>query len=171
MIYDTRDDLNNAYRGVYMRFNQQFNPRFMLNRNAFSMSELTFSAYRQLWKGAVLAGDFHTRLTYGNTPWGLLSTFGGSDDMRGYYEGRYRDKCVITGCVELRQHVWRRNGLVAWVGAGTVFDRFESLRWRKVLPNYGIGYRWEFKHRVNVRLDLGFGRHCKGFIFSINEAF
>ncbi len=171
VIYDTRDDLNNAYRGVYMRFNQQFNPRFMLNRNAFSMSELTFSAYRQLWKGAVLAGDFHTRLTYGNTPWGLLSTFGGSDDMRGYYEGRYRDKCVITGCVELRQHVWRRNGLVAWVGAGTVFDRFESLRWRKVLPNYGIGYRWEFKHRVNVRLDLGFGRHCKGFIFSINEAF
>ena len=171
LVYDTRDDLNSAYRGVYLRLNQQFNPRFLLNRNAFSMTELLFSAYKQVWKGAVLAGDFHTRLTYGNTPWGLLSTFGGSDDMRGYYEGRYRDKCAITACVELRQHIWRRNGVVAWIGAGTVFDRFESMRWRKVLPNYGIGYRWEFKQRMNVRLDLGFGRHCKGFIFSINEAF
>lgn len=171
LVYDTRDDLNSAYRGVYLRFNQQFNPRFLLNRYAFSMSELTFSAYKQVWKGGVIAGDFHTRLTYGNTPWGLLSTFGGSDDMRGYYEGRYRDKCSITACVELRQHIWRRNGLVAWIGAGTVFDRFASLRWSKVLPNYGIGYRWEFKQRMNVRLDLGFGRHCKGFIFSINEAF
>lgn len=171
LVYDTRDDLNSAYRGVYLRLNQQFNPRFLLNRNAFSMTELSFSAYKQVWKGAVLAGDFHTRLTYGNTPWGLLSTFGGSDDMRGYYEGRFRDKCAITACVELRQHIWRRNGIVAWVGAGTVFDRFESMRWRKVLPNYGIGYRWEFKQRMNVRLDLGFGRHCKGFIFSINEAF
>ncbi|MDE6332701.1 MAG: outer membrane protein assembly factor, partial [Muribaculaceae bacterium] len=171
LVYDTRDNLNNAYRGIYLRFNQQFNPRFLLNRNAFSMSELTFSAYRQVWKGGVIAGDFHTRLTYGNTPWGLLSTFGGSDDMRGYYEGRYRDKCSITACVELRQHIWRRNGVVAWVGAGTVFDRFSSMRWSKVLPNYGIGYRWEFKQRMNVRLDLGFGKHCKGFIFSINEAF
>ena len=161
LVYDTRDDLNSAYRGVYLRLNQQFNPRFLLNRNAFSMTELSFSAYKQVWKGAVLAGDFHTRLTYGNTPWGLLSTFGGSDDMRGYYEGRFRDKCAITACVELRQHIWRRNGVVAWIGAGTVFDRFESMRWRKVLPNYGIGYRWEFKQRMNVRLDLGFGRHCK----------
>ena len=52
-----------------------------------------------------------------------------------------------------------------------VFSRFGDLRWREVLPNYGIGYRWEFKKKVNVRLDLGFGRHQMGFIFNINEAF
>jgi hypothetical protein len=39
------------------------------------------------------------------------------------------------------------------------------------LPNYGIGYRWEFKKRVNVRLDWGFGKRQMGVIFSINEAF
>ena len=91
--------------------------------------------------------------------------------MRGYYEGRFRDKCEADACLELRQHIWRRNGLVAWIGAGTVFPKFSALRFSKVLPNYGIGYRWEFKKRVNIRLDLGFGRHQTGFIFSINEAF
>ena len=169
--YDSRDFLSNAFRGVYFRLDQRFNPRFLLNRNAFSMTEVTIATYNPLWKDAVLAFQYHARLTYGNTPWGLMSTMGGSDNMRGYYEGRYRDKSEMDVCLELRQHIWRRNGLVAWVGAGMVFPRFSAMRWCKLLPNYGIGYRWEFKKRVNVRLDLGFGRHQTGFIFSINEAF
>ena len=169
--YDTRDFLTNAYKGVYLRLDQRFNPRFMLNRYAFSLTALDFSYYHTVWKGAVLAMNFSSTFTYGNTPWGLLPTFGGSDNMRGYFEGRYRDKCEMDVCLELRQHIWRRSGAVAWVGAGTVFPRFQDLRWRRVLPNYGVGYRWEFKKRVNVRVDIGFGKHQTGFIFSINEAF
>lgn len=91
--------------------------------------------------------------------------------MRGYFEGRYRDKSEIDCCVELRQHVWRRSGVVAWVGAGTIFPKFADLRWKTVLPNCGVGYRWEFKKRVNVRFDVGFGRGQSGFLFSVNEAF
>lgn len=169
--FDNRDFLTNASRGVYLRIDQRFNPRFLCNRYAFSLTELTLAWYHPLWRSATIATELHSRLTYGNTPWGLLSTLGGSYNMRGYFEGRYRDKSEIDCCVELRQHVWRRNGVVVWVGAGTIFPKFSALRWSKVLPNYGIGYRWEFKKRVNVRLDLGFGRHQTGFIFSINEAF
>ncbi|MGL5546069.1 MAG: hypothetical protein ACRDCS_03585, partial [Tannerellaceae bacterium] len=58
-----------------------------------------------------------------------------------------------------------------WVGAGNVFHSFSRFKWSHTLPNYGIGYRWEFKKRMNVRLDLGFGKKETGFIFSINEAF
>ncbi|WP_427307929.1 hypothetical protein [Cupriavidus sp. H39] len=43
-----------------------------------------------------------------------------------------------------------------------------SAHW---LPNAGIGYRFEFKPRVNVRLDAGFGRRTRGAYFQINEAF
>ncbi|MDE6207751.1 MAG: outer membrane protein assembly factor [Muribaculaceae bacterium] len=169
--YDNRDFLTNASRGVYLRLDQLFNPRFIGNKYAFSLTEFTAAWYHPLWRSATIATEVHGRLTYGNTPWGQLSTLGGSDNMRGYFEGRYRDKNELDCCVELRQHVWRRNGVVLWVGAGTVFPKFSALRWNEVLPNYGVGYRWEFKKRVNVRLDLGFGRHQTGFIFSINEAF
>lgn len=169
--YDSRDNLSNAYKGIYIALEQRFNPRFLLNKYAFSLTEITANGYQPLWSGAILAGTFHTRLTYGNTPWGLLSTFGGSHIMRGYYEGRYRDKCEADVCLELRQHIWKRNGVVAWIGAGTVFPEFKALRWSKVLPNWGVGYRWEFKKRVNVRIDFGFGRHESGFMFGINEAF
>ena len=39
------------------------------------------------------------------------------------------------------------------------------------LPNGGIGYRWEFKKGINVRLDYGLSKNGGGFIFSLNEAF
>ncbi|MDE7125701.1 MAG: hypothetical protein K2O12_04385, partial [Muribaculaceae bacterium] len=98
-------------------------------------------------------------------------TLGGSESMRGYYEGRYRDRNAIDLTVELRQHIYRRSGAVIWAGAGNVFPNLSSWRWKHTLPNFGVGYRWEFKHRMNVRLDYGFGRHTSAFVFSINEAF
>lgn len=50
--------------------------------------------------------------------------------------------------------------------------RFGAIRMSRVLPNFGVGYRWEFKKDVNVRLDYGFGKSGQsGFIFNINEAF
>lgn len=169
--YDSRDFLTNASHGVYARIDQRFNPGWLFNKQAFVLTELRFSYYHPLWKSATMAYQLHSRLTFGDTPWGLLSTFGGSNTMRGYYEGRYRDKSEIDMCLELRQHVWRRNGIALWVGGGTIFPKFSAIRSRHLLPNYGVGYRWEFKRKVNVRLDLGFGRGETGFIFSINEAF
>lgn len=170
-MIDTRDMPSNAYKGVYLRLDQLFNPHFLGNKYAFTQTELSVAGYTVVWKGGVLAAMYHANFTYGNTPWGLMPTFGGSSNMRGYFEGRYRDKNAMDVTLELRQHVWRRNGFVVWVGAGTIFPRFNYFSWHKVLPNYGVGYRWEFKKRVNVRLDAGFGKHEKGFNFSINEAF
>ena len=169
--YDTRDNITCTTHGTFLKVEQMFNPHFLANKYSFALTELTASSFHPLWRGATLATNLHSRLTYGNTPWGLLSIIGGSHNMRGYFEGRYRDKCEFDACVELRQHIWHRNGVAAWIGAGSIFPKFSTLRWRRILPNYGIGYRWEFKHFMNVRLDLGFGRHQTGFIFSINEAF
>lgn len=102
----------------------------------------------------------------------MMAELGGSYSMRGYYEGRYRDKHKIEAQIELRQHIWKRNSLTAWIGAGNVFDKFSNLRMAHTLPNYGIGYRWEFKKNVNVRLDYGFGKKGQStFLFNINEAF
>lgn len=171
LLYDSRDVPVNAYKGVYLRINQLFYPGFARNKYSFSESELFLAGYAQVWKGGVLAALYHADLTFGNTPWNLMPTFGDSERMRGYFEGRFRDKCEMDVTVELRQHVWRRNGFAVWLGAGTVFPRFSSFKWNHILPNFGVGYRWQFKPRVNVRLDVGFGKGEKGVNFSINEAF
>lgn len=171
-VYDSRDVLTYPYQGLYINLTQCFRPRFMGNDYAFSTTELQVDAYQKVWKGAILAEDFRTMLNFGNPSWGMMALLGNSNSMRGYYEGRYRDKHKIEAQVELRQHIWKRNSLTVWVGAGTVFSKFSNIRSRHILPNYGLGYRWEFKKNVNVRLDYGFGKAGQsGFLFSINEAF
>ena len=171
-VYDTRDVLTFPHRGFYINLSQCFRPRFMGNDYAFSTTELQVDAYQRVWKGAILAEDFRTMLNFGNPSWGMMALLGNSNSMRGYYEGRYRDKHKMEAQVELRQHVWKRNSLTTWVGAGTVFHKFSEMRSRHILPNFGIGYRWEFKKNVNVRLDYGFGKAGQtGFLFGINEAF
>lgn len=169
--YDTRDCTTEPERGVCVRMDQTFNGHWMGNRYGYNVNVMSVSWYGRLWRDAVLATRLHSRITWGDTPWGMMSFIGGSYDMRGYFEGRYRDKSEIDLCVELRQHVWRRNGVVLWGGVASVFPRFSDIRFQQLLPNWGIGYRWEFKQRVNVRVDLGFGRGQCGFIFNINEAF
>ena len=171
LAYDTRDVSTAPARGIYVKGEQRFFPAFLGNRYAFSRTDLIFDGYKSVWKGGVLAFDFHSEFNYGRVPWTMLATLGGSYSMRGYYDGRYRDRNLIEAQVELRQKVWRRNGIALWVGAGNVFHDFDTFRWSQTLPNFGVGYRWEFKKRVNVRLDLGFGRNGSGFIFNINEAF
>lgn len=169
--YDTRDCITYPMNGWYAALQQRFFPRGIGNKNAFSSTEFTLANYFGLWKGGTMAWRLHGLFTYGNTPWSMMATLGGSTTMRGYYEGRYRDKCAADVVVELRQHVWRRNSIVVWVGAGSVFSSPKELQMREILPNFGIGYRWEFKHRVNVRLDIGFGKGESGVVFNINEAF
>lgn len=169
--YDTRDNLTNPHRGWYLRADQIFLPRFMGNDYAFSRTEAKACHYHPVWGGGILAGQLHADINYGNVPWGMLATIGGNHSMRGYYKGRFRDKSEIDFTLELRQHVYGRNGVAVWAGLASVFPRFSDITFDTLLPNCGVGYRWEFKKDMNVRVDVGFGRRSIGFIFGINEAF
>lgn len=171
LTYDTRDNVNAATRGWNLRLSQRFYPRFLANKNPFSMTELTAGHYRCLWRGSVLAIQAHCALTFGDTPWIALPTLDQSGAIRGYYEGRYASDNEADIVVELRQKVWRRNGIVVWGGVGTVFHRVAEVTMRNLLPSVGVGYRWEFKRNTNVRVDIGLGRHSMALSLGLHESF
>lgn len=169
--YDLRDNLTYPHSGVLLELIQLFYPTFLGNADRdFSSTEVGLNVYTPLWNGAVFAGHVHSEWTFGHTPWSKLPFLGGGA-MRGYYEGRYRDKCASDVVVELRQHLYRRFGFAIWGGIGSVYHKFSEIRFNRLLPECGIGYRWEFKKNANVRIDVGFGRHSTGFMFGLNEAF
>lgn len=168
--YDSRDFIPNAYRGFFAKLIQRGYSDF--DSKPFFSTNITLDYYQKAWKGAVFAFDFYGELQYGKVPWTMKSKLGGSYRMRGYYEGRYRDDNSASIQMEYRQKIYNRHGIAAWVGCGTVWGKECKYSWKHILPNYGIGYRWEFKHRMNVRLDYGFGKKGQSsFLFSINEAF
>ena len=172
LAYDSRDIMTRPTRGVYLNVTQLFRPKFLGSGYAYATTDFRFNTYARLWEGAVIDGDLRGTLNFGNPSWATMSLLGNSSTMRGYYKGRYRDKHILQTQVELRQHIWHRNGVVIWGGLGTVFHKFSAIHAERLLPNWGIGYRWEFKKNGNVRLDYGFGkRGMQGFVFNINEAF
>lgn len=171
LTYDSRDFILNAQRGLFFQVDQTFSPRFLANKYCFSSTDVTTSTYARIWRGCILATELHGHFDYGNPAWSMLSDAGSSNRLRGYYEGRYRDKNIMEIQMEFRQHISGRHGIVLWGGIGEVFPDFSEIRWNKSLPNAGLGYRWEFKKRINIRVDYGFTRNGGGFIFNINEAF
>lgn len=171
LMYDSRDYVTAPHKGWFFKFEHVFFPGFLGNKPDFNRTELTLDFYHKIWEGGVMAYDFHTEYNSGKTPWTMLARMGGSHRMRGYYEGRYRDRGIMEIQAELRQNVWRRIGVTVWGGAGNVFPKLSEMKGSHTLPNFGMGLRWEFKKRVNVRLDYGFGKGQSGFIFNINEAF
>ena len=87
----------------------------------------------------------------------------------------------LTSQIELRQKIYRRHGIVGWIGGGQVWgtDRF---RWGNTLCSFGCGYRFEFKNKMNIRLDYGWGnfgnrnlpwdrKRSSAFLFTASEAF
>ncbi len=176
--YDSRDFIPNPSRGLYVSISESIRPKGLGNIGCTTWStKVIVDYYKKLWKGCVLALDLYGEFNSKGTPWVFYAKMGGSSRMRGFYDGRFNDRNMITFQAELRQNIWRRIGATVWGGAGNVFESFDTFRWNQTLPNYGIGLRWEFKKRVNIRIDYGFGRKdnfgrmIHSFMFQINEAF
>lgn len=169
--YDSRDFIPNPYKGYYIKLEQNFYPSFLGSTHTFSRTHIVFRHYRPVWKGGILAYDLEGLFNNGNVPWSMMALIGNSTQMRGYFNGQYRDKKLIQTQIELRQKIYGRSGAVIWTGAGNCFSEFDQLEFSQTLPTVGMGYRWEFKNRINVRLDYGIGKGQTGFYFQINEAF
>ena len=180
--YDTRDVTFNASKGVFVKAEAKWYPEWLGNtRRTFGRFTLTFDFYQRLWKGAVLACDLYADATAGTPSWHMYAKMGGMERMRGYYEGRYRDKRLVETQIELRQKIYRRHGIVAWIGGGQVWGT-DKFRWDNTLYSFGCGYRFEFKNRMNIRLDYGWGvygnqnlpwdrKRSSAFLFTASEAF
>ncbi|MEQ1974344.1 BamA/TamA family outer membrane protein [Xenorhabdus sp. SGI240] len=169
--YDTRDFLPNARHGQAFEIIYSYFSPELGSDHRFHTTQLQFSTYYPLSEKTVLAFDNYARFSAGDVPWNQLSLLGNGQRMRGYYEGRYRDNNIFTTQLELRHKLDWRHGVVGWIGTGTLGDTPSRLGTKHWLPSIGVGYRFEFKPRMNVRLDFGVGKDSTGFYFQVGEAF
>jgi outer membrane protein assembly factor BamA len=169
--YDSRDFVPNPRKGqtLFMRYTH-YAPNLGSNTR-FNEYESRYSLYHALDQSDILAWEVNGHFTQGDVPWNMLPLLGSSHRMRGYYEGRYRDRNAISSQLELRHKLSWRHGIVGWLGGGTMSPRFSQLGKSRWLPSAGVGYRFEFKPRMNVRLDFGVGKGSSGFYFQAGEAF
>jgi len=177
--YDSRN--NNTYTTSGMIINAYYNMMHgILGNNNYigGFFNIEYSQFFLLSKRFVLGLDVQEQsLTGGQSPFYLLPALGSDELMRGYYNGRYRDRNFIAGQTELRYRLSDRFGIVGFVGTGEVAHNGFSLDALK--PNYGGGIRYFFdvQKGLSVRLDYGMGQQPtgekreSGFYIGLGQAF
>lgn len=176
MTFDKRDFVVNAYRGMYFNISYYKATNLLGGNQNYQSYEFDARYYQSLSREAnTLAFRIYGRQAIGAVPYSAMTLIGSTDLLRGYLNGRYRDK---TGLVFLSE--WRymflkneqeisKHGMVLWLGSGSVGADFGALNnW---LPNGGLGYRYEVQPRMNVRIDFGIGKQSAGLYFNFSEAF
>ncbi|BDH47791.1 membrane protein [Salmonella enterica subsp. enterica serovar Choleraesuis] len=171
LSYDTRDFVPNPRRGVNAGLGYTHYSPDTGGDTRFDRIDSQLGYYRSLDDKRVLAWEANGVFTQGRVPWNEMPSLGSSNRMRGYYEGRYRDRNTFSTQIEYRQKLSWRHGIVGWLGAGTMSRHFHTLGEGRWLPTAGAGYRFAFKPGINVRLDYGLGRRSSGFYFQVGEAF
>lgn len=109
----------------------------------------------------------------GQPPFTQLALLGGQNVLRGYYEGRDRDRCLAAFQAEYRRPLGGRFGAALFAAAGTVArdtDRL-ALAQARVAGGLGLRYLLSVSEGINFRLDYGVGEDSSGMYFTATEAF
>lgn len=140
----------------------------------FDAQTFKFSANRYLpmREQDVLALRLVASVASDSAPFFLLSTVGGSTDLRGYPSGRYRDLAMYALQSEYRWWFNDRWIFTGFAGFGEVAESFSGIG-ENFLPAAGVGARFVLskKHRVSLSADLAVGDDGAEFYFGVGEAF
>ncbi|HTK69190.1 MAG TPA: BamA/TamA family outer membrane protein [Candidatus Eisenbacteria bacterium] len=171
--YDTRDDDYWPTRGSLALLKTWF---FTGGSTAnFQRMTAGWSWYTRLrGERLLLATNVNAATASDEAPSYLLPSVGaGRFGLRGYTQGRYRDRWMTTAQAELRWHSRGRVGAVAFFGFGQVAPTFGDLGSASLLPAGGLGARYKLTRNfpMHMRFDYAWSEKENLFYFSVAEAF
>lgn len=181
-MWDTRDHNIYPYKGVWVQFTGHYfiERQGNLNETAFNFFSMQIDAreyvsfFKELKKPHVFAFQQFLNVNSDEVPFDMLAKVGGDINGRGYWEGRYRDRIMMSMQAEYRLPLFWKFGAAFFAGASEVapnFDEFDfsNLKW---FAGWGIRFAIFEENRVNIRVDVGYGRDgSTGIYFKMNEAF
>ncbi|WP_017731095.1 BamA/TamA family outer membrane protein [Nafulsella turpanensis] len=174
LVYDSRDLVVNPSGGTYLELSSVFNGSITGSQYSFNHYTLDARRYYLLHANRhILALQAFGSFTTGEVPFLQLSQLGSATIMRGYYQGRYRDKNLLAAQAEYRLPVWWRIGAAAFAGFGDVAPSLDEFSFSTLKPSYGLGLRFMVNEseKVNIRFDYAWGQETSGFYLEITEAF
>jgi hypothetical protein len=163
-VFDSRNNNTYTTQGTMLTSHFDFMHGVGGNNNLTGgFLNVEFTQFFALSKRFVLGFDIQSQNWTGNqSPFYLLPALGSDEMMRGYYNGRFRDRNLLAGQTELRYRMSERFGIVGFIGTGEVFNKEFSVNQLK--PNYGGGLRYFFdiQKGLSIRIDYGVGEKRSG---------
>lgn len=173
LTYDSRDDLFFPSRGYYteaaaMSYGEGIGSDFKYDTYILDCRQF-------ISPGSIIIGfQEYLHFSSGNPPFHRLAQLGGTDLMRGYFMGKFRDRNMAAAQVETRISLSQKFGLVLFGSAGSVASKPGDLGEGSLLTAFGTGLRYRVgkQEPINLRLDLALGEDGEsGIYFTVREAF
>ena len=172
--WDSRDNVFFTTDGGFYQISSMIYRDVLGSEHEFSEHRLDLRQYISVIPSHTLAFQVIFSSITGEPPFQKLSLLGGQSMMRGYYQGRYRDKNMIAFQMEYRiVPVWWRLGLVGFLGFGDVSDDVANFKLTDFKHSVGFGVRFPIipEERINLRADFAVGEDTLKFYLNIGEAF
>lgn len=171
--WDSRNNIYTPSRGGFYQSTLTFFRKAFGSDYSFTQAIVDLRTYFSPLQRHVLALQAHGSLMAGDVPFYKLSLIGGPSLLRGYWQGRYRDKNMLVFQMEYRLPLWSRLGLAGFVGFGDIAAETGQFRLGSFKSSAGFGLRYLFNREegITARMDVGFSQDSVGFYFSVNEAF
>jgi outer membrane protein assembly factor BamA len=183
-VYDTRDNMLNAYKGIYAMASWRGAFEFLGNEKAANLFSLEWRSFHNLSAGNPrhllsfwVMGNFSPE---GQFPYMVLSATAYDQRGRagrGYTQGRFRGANMVYGEAEYRFPISKCGGIlggVLFLNATTTDNSALSLNlFESIKPGYGGGLRImvDKRSRTNLAVDVGFGQKSFGFYLAASETF
>ncbi len=173
LSWDTRNNAYSPDHGGFAEIQYTWFNKFLGSDFNFTVLSIDLRKFFYLSPRSVLAIQGLSGLTFGNTPFRKLEELGGTDMMRGYYGGRYTDKCLMAYQGEYRRFLFWRIGMVAFAAMGQVASTPGSFELNGFHYTGGGGLRFALskEEKLNLRVDYGVAKHSNAFTVQLREAF
>lgn len=184
LLFDSRDNMINPYKGYYFMASWQGGLRILGNKKFTNFFQVEWRSFHSLSKDNPrhliafwILGNFSKP---GEFPYMILPATAydqRSCSGRGYTQGRFRGNNLVYGETEYRFPISKCGGIlggVLFLNATTASDSEQPLRlFESVKPGYGVGLRimLDKASRTNLAMDFGFGNKSSGFYLSASETF
>jgi hypothetical protein len=183
-VFDTRDNLVNAYKGQFINVNYRLDPKFLGSSRDGNMLSTEWRGFFPLSKRNprhMMSFWFLGNLSpVGDMPYLSLPALGYDQRGRagrGYTQGRFRGPNYLYAETEYRFPISDCGGVlggIIFLNANTTDKPDKSVQlFDYIAPGYGFGLRLMVdKHsRTNLQVDFGFGKHSGGVYFGAAETF
>ena len=173
-MYDDRDNyfypqkFSNFLKVSAITYNKEVGSSY-----SFTSLKLDYRQFVPTWLGQVFAWQVKFETNLGSEiPFQMLSTVGGSDNVRGIRERKYIDNSMFEVQMEYRIPIWWRLKAAVFCSVGDVFD-INNPSIVKPKIGYGAGIRFRLNQaRVNFRLDVAGNNYGEWkFYITATEAF
>lgn len=177
LSHDTRDNLFNSQKGIYVSWSNELAGSFLKGSNTFVRSVLIGKHFRPLGRESVLGSAFEIGWmdSFGSDeeiPLNERFYSGGPTSLRGFgYQlvgpldaegepigGKFK---VVWNVLELRRSIYKIFGGAIFVDAGNVWPDIKSAHFEDIRVDTGLGLRLNSPIGI-ARLDYGFNIDPKG---------